>query len=223
MIALFQASLLSKIHRKAQYYFYILPYYIERVIESIESSLFSRYQPPQSIADQLRQELNKMSRHLDRHLFDHFIGTYRILKKWNSPEYVCLAGLAHALYGTESFRNISIPLNSRSHLREIIGEEAERLVYYYCVLKRQDFCKNLDRSTFSITSRIDGQRIPISKRDFKDITELFLADRLEQIFSLRFRFERRYFDFFIRAGEQLPLAGFLEFQRVRKIVNRLYK
>ena len=33
-------------------------------------------------------------------LLSHFRGTYDLLRRWGSPEAVCLAGLLHGVYGT---------------------------------------------------------------------------------------------------------------------------
>lgn len=63
-------------------------------------------------------------------LFPHLLGTYKILKKWNKPEYVCLAGLHHSVYGTEYFK-FHTPY-TRDYVKKIIGEQAENLVYEFC-------------------------------------------------------------------------------------------
>jgi hypothetical protein len=86
--------------------------------------------------------------HCDTNLFDHLLGTYKILKKNGKPEYICWAGLFHSVYETEyvSFNTVY----TRAQVISIIGEEAENLVYIFCnlnprinkLLNREDIWSN---------------------------------------------------------------------------------
>jgi len=69
-------------------------------------------------------------KHLDKTLFEHLWGTYSILKERAKPEYLCLAGLFHSVYETEYFK-LDAPY-SRTEVKELIGEQAENLVYEFC-------------------------------------------------------------------------------------------
>ena len=78
---------------------------------------------------ELRQHTESIG-HLDTTLFDHLWGTYSILKKQNKPEYLCLAGLFHSIYATEYFKfNTTY---TRNEVKDLIGEQAEILVYEFC-------------------------------------------------------------------------------------------
>jgi hypothetical protein len=44
--------------------------------------------------------------HLNGTLEHHLLGTCKLLMEWNNPEYVCDAGLYHAVYGTQPNRII---------------------------------------------------------------------------------------------------------------------
>jgi hypothetical protein len=70
--------------------------------------------------------------HCDTNLFDHLLGTYKILKENSKPEYICWAGLFHSIYETEyvSFNTVY----TRAQVISIIGERAENLVYIFCNL-----------------------------------------------------------------------------------------
>jgi hypothetical protein len=70
--------------------------------------------------------------HCDTNLFDHLLGTYKILKENSKPEYICWAGLYHSVYETEyvSFNTVY----TRAQVISIIGERAENLVYIFCNL-----------------------------------------------------------------------------------------
>ena len=78
---------------------------------------------------ELRQHTESIG-HLDTTLFDHLWGTYSILKKQDKPEYLCLAGLFHSIYETEYFK-FNTPY-TRNEVKDLIGEQAEILVYEFC-------------------------------------------------------------------------------------------
>jgi hypothetical protein len=71
--------------------------------------------------------------HSGRSLYLHLKGTHDLLRDWDNSEDVCLAGLFHSIYGTNSFKRQS--LDDRRKLRELIGDYAEQLVYNFSVAK----------------------------------------------------------------------------------------
>ena len=87
------------------------------------------------------------SSHSDRTLLDHLIGVHDILKEWGTPEYLQDAGLFHSVYGTTRYLHQST--NDRAAVKEMIGEQAEELVWQFCNL-------SLPRYD-SVLSQFDGQ------------------------------------------------------------------
>ena len=85
--------------------------------------------------------------HSGKTLIDHLIGVHDILKEWDAPQYIQDAGLFHSVYGTTVFKHQST--NDRDAVKELIGEQAEDLVWKFCSL-------NLPRYQ-DITSQFDGQ------------------------------------------------------------------
>ena len=69
-------------------------------------------------------------------LASHLLGVYSFLRLAKAPEYVCLAGLFHSIYGTE-FYDAGIKID-RTHVRNYIGKEAEVLVFLFCHLRDRD-------------------------------------------------------------------------------------
>ena len=69
-------------------------------------------------------------------LASHLLGVYSFLRLAKAPEYVCLAGLFHSIYGTE-FYDAGIKID-RTHVRNYIGKEAEELVFLFCHLRDRD-------------------------------------------------------------------------------------
>ena len=77
--------------------------------------------------------------HSGRTLLEHLIGTYKILDEGFAPLYVCDAGLFHSVYGTAYFKPKTISLDNRDIVKDIIGEEAENLVFMFCVISPPRF------------------------------------------------------------------------------------
>lgn len=76
------------------------------------------------------KELSENILHGNSSYFEHSIGVYNILKNMNAPEYICIAGLYHSIYDTETFKtNINI---TRKELINIIGNKSESLVFKFC-------------------------------------------------------------------------------------------
>ncbi len=76
------------------------------------------------------------TRHSGRDLLTHLRNTHDLLEAWGCPDDVCAAGLFHSVYGTNSFKHQSCPLDFRPNIAKLIGREAEFLAYLFCVLDR---------------------------------------------------------------------------------------
>ena len=85
--------------------------------------------------------------HSGKTLIDHLVGVHDILKEWDTPQYLQDAGLFHSVYGTTVFKHQST--NDRDAVKELIGEQAEDLVWKFCNL-------TLPRYQ-NIISQFDGQ------------------------------------------------------------------
>ena len=91
--------------------------------------------------DQHREFLTSLeadkTRHSGRTLFEHLKGVHDLLRDWDNPEEVCLAGLYHSIYGTDTFHHKS--LADRGRLKDMIGEHAEFLVHCFSTKDRPLF------------------------------------------------------------------------------------
>jgi hypothetical protein len=81
-------------------------------------------------------DANKV-RHSGRTLFDHLKGVHDLLRDWDNEHHVCMAGLFHSIYGTNTFKHQS--LNDRGKLIQMIGLKAELLVHYFSTKDRPFF------------------------------------------------------------------------------------
>ena len=69
--------------------------------------------------------------HVQSTLYDHLVGTWKILKGWKCSDDVCHAGLFHSIYGTQVFKPSLIPSNQREMVQSLIGKPSENLVYLF--------------------------------------------------------------------------------------------
>lgn len=131
--------------------------------------------------------------HTGSSAFDsHLQGVQLILRHWGAPEYISDAGLFHSIYGTEGFQGFKLPLSYRPKVRELIGLQAERLVWIFCMVDRFTFDQTLFQDLSNVTeggriellARPELGRFPIpleGEEEWLDFMELTLADWLEQV------------------------------------------
>lgn len=74
---------------------------------------------------------------------DHLLGVHNILRLWGQGKIIGRVGLFHSAY-SNSYVNLALydPSTERSEMQELIGKEAEDLVYMFCVINRQEVVVN---------------------------------------------------------------------------------
>jgi hypothetical protein len=130
--------------------------------------------------------------HLNGPLISHLVGTYQNLKAWGSREELCLAGLYHAVYGTAAFNKSLISVSRRHQIAEIIGKEAENIVYYYGACDRDVLYSQIGQSAeITYTNRFTGNTETLTQRMLSDLLELTLANELEIVTNDRAFLEKQ--------------------------------
>eukprot|EP00980_Cylindrotheca_fusiformis_P017240 scaffold5322_cov88-Cylindrotheca_fusiformis.AAC.2 len=129
---------------------------------------------------------------------EHLKGVQAVLRYWNSPNHLTKAGLFHSIYGTEGFQGFALPLSERSTIQKLIGKDAERLCFWFCMVDRSTFDTtildwqpspskeeddNKETTIFRLRSRPELGRFEmnLNKEEWLDFIELTLADWLEQV------------------------------------------
>ena len=74
--------------------------------------------------------------HVNGTLLAHLEGTCALLLGWGNPIDLCLAGLCHAIYGTDGFPVQLLDISRRWELKRMIGPQAEEFVYFYASCDR---------------------------------------------------------------------------------------
>jgi len=112
-------------------------------------------------------------------LLGHFEATAELLRQWgNSPD-VCLAGLCHAVYGTEGFPQSILDVSERGVLQDVIGPAAEGLVYFYGSSERNSFCPTVTLGPVRFRDRFTGTVFEPDETMLRDCLELMLANDVE--------------------------------------------
>lgn len=130
----------------------------------------------------LLRELNTDAHaHTDGTLLDHLRGTHKLLAIWGNEPDVCLAGLFHSIYGTQSYNMQSASIDDRLRIRKAIGMRAERLAFLFCVSRRAQFFDEISKEASSLFDRIHEEHIPVSQEDLRDLIEMEVANYVEFI------------------------------------------
>lgn len=131
--------------------------------------------------------------HSQKTYLAHLVTVYRLMESHGCTEELCRAGMFHSIYGTEKFQGFKLPLESRSTVRELIGERAERLAYLNCAMDRATLDQALDQpdEMLGIVDRLTGERVALSRDDFDDLCRVHLFDWLEQVPRSRYGWDYR--------------------------------
>jgi len=120
-------------------------------------------------------------RHSGRDFYTHLKGTHDLLRAWENPEPVCLAGLFHSIYGTLHFRRRAFPIHNRRIIRDLIGEEAEFLAYVFCVTERpKAFLAQAAAAKIVLYDDYADEIIRLSRSDLNKLLEIEVANLVEQ-------------------------------------------
>jgi len=118
--------------------------------------------------------------HSDRGLLDHLLGTRQLLVEWEARPALCDAGLFHSVYGTDHYELKAIPLTMRNEVQQLIGDEAEALVWLFCTMRRETLFQNPGREgELRVQHRLTDEWLPLTKIQFQDLLTMTIANTLE--------------------------------------------
>jgi len=131
--------------------------------------------------------------HTQKNYLAHLISVYKLMQAAACDEELCRAGLFHSIYGTEKFQGFKLPLSQRAELAELIGQRAERLAYWNCLMDRASLDAALSQSSepFLLRNRETGESISLTRRELHDLCCVHLFDWLEQAPRSRFGWDYR--------------------------------
>jgi hypothetical protein len=151
----------------------------ERVNPSQESVMSSV--PLKSFEQTLAflHEHTRSQPHSGRTLYDHLLGTHKLLVEWGRDEATCLAGLFHSIYGSYNYRRVTVPVEQRHIVAGVIGEDAEMLAYLFSYSRRPRAFFTATR-TYALDMRNEDQPKAISKETLIRLVEIECANEVEQ-------------------------------------------
>jgi hypothetical protein len=121
---------------------------------------------------------------------DHLLGVWRILVAWRQPADVCRLGLMHSIYSNSNVRMKVFDAeqgDGRAQVRRLIGEEAERLVHLFCVIRRDELLPFGDLAVPADGIEVGlihgAEKARLSRRDLGTFMVVTMADYAEQFFS----------------------------------------
>jgi hypothetical protein len=115
--------------------------------------------------------------HINGSLEEHLIGTHARLEAWGAHGVLLDAALFHAAYGTDHFGDNMVSLEQRGRIAEIIGKEAEALVYLYCACDRTYTWPRIGtEDPVRFRDRFADEIIDMPADELRDFCELTVAN-----------------------------------------------
>jgi hypothetical protein len=153
--------------------------------------------------------------HTQKNYLGHLVNVYNLLKAAECDEDVCRGGLFHSIYGTEKFQGFKLPLDRRADLVELIGDRAERLAYWNCMMDRGSLDERLTQTSepFVVRNRESGEAMALTRQEFDDLCCVHLFDWLEQAPRSRFGWDYRR-DAYRQMAQRLGEWAVQAFERV---------
>lgn len=139
-------------------------------------------------------------------LYAHLCRVQRRLAALGHGEHVQAAGLAHAAYGTDGFDVALLDRGDRATLRDLIGADAEAMVYRYGACGRERSWPRL-AATGEVTDRFTGGVVTLggdALTAFVDLSIVNELDVIEQDPSVAERHGRYFRELF---GAWAPVAS----------------
>lgn len=118
--------------------------------------------------------------HVNGSLIAHLEGTYQYLRAWGNRQELCIAGLYHAVYSTHGYQHQLATLNQRDLIIQMIGAEAENIVYHFSACDRHDFYPRIgrDKPVLFLDRFLHKTKI-LENQLLCDLLELTVANELE--------------------------------------------
>jgi hypothetical protein len=138
----------------------------------------------EAVLEFLRRHGADTTPHIFWDLLSHLIGVETLVRSWGGSDLLALAALSHATYGTHGFEPYLLEQGSRSELVDVIGPEAEALVYFYASCDRGAFYPQLTspvtvQSDLRFLDRFDARQSEPSAEYVTLFVDLTLANEVE--------------------------------------------
>lgn len=144
-------------------------------------------------------------------LLEHLDRVHEVLGDWGASEELQVAGLCHAVYGTTAFDRVLLPVAERPRLAEVVGVQAEALVYLYASCDRDVVHPRLEHDRPSrFRDRFTGGERLLPLADMRALMEITAANELDVVThsdEMAARHGTELHRFFERAADLLSPAA----------------
>ena len=166
----------------------------DEVFEKILSNDFEELDDPvlSNTIQAIKQRGGHKCWHKHSTFLDHLVSCHNILRLWGENEIVGRVGLLHSAY-SNSYVNLALfdRNKDRSLMKSLIGEDAEELVYLFCIIDRQDVVVNQLLSSGSIPEagisvrhlRDDNVQVHLTAEVLRMLLVFTMADVADQYFG----------------------------------------
>jgi hypothetical protein len=113
-------------------------------------------------------------------LYHHLVRVKSMVQAWGLDNNTIIAALCHSLYSTEFFKEAVLNINSREGLVKQIGKEAEQIVYYFAIIRRETIAYDKESNTFYFQS-LQNEKINISYELGYSLIHIMLANDIDHI------------------------------------------
>ena len=155
--------------------------------------------------------------HSSEGLFAHLQATSDLLRRWGNSDDICLAGLCHAVYGTDGFETALLDVSQRDEVKAVIGEAAEAFVYIYASCDRKFFYPLIGSRPLRFLDRFTQTEFEPAEDMVCACVELLLANDVEIAYREK-RFleytKTHYSEFFLRSKDFVSDAAFSDYCEV---------
>jgi len=111
---------------------------------------------------------------------DHLINTFNLLKKWKQHDDLCFAGMFHNIYGNKYFNpDLNV---SREDIKNLIGENAEELVFKFVNTDREKILDIGDKDLTILAAANQYEQQPIFKVE-DNLYDAFSLKNIERYFT----------------------------------------
>ncbi|WP_309238427.1 DUF6817 domain-containing protein [Actinoplanes aureus] len=130
------------------------------------------------VRDWLQQRGADTVRHPGGTLYAHLCRVEERLGKLGHSDHVCTAGLTHAAYSTDGFDLALVFWQDRGALRDLVGAEAEELVYLYGSCDRDRTWERL-AETKQVADRFTGETRELTTEELTPFVDLSIVNELD--------------------------------------------
>ena len=149
--------------------------------------------------------------HVNGSLAQHLWNTGLLLERWGNREALCLAGLCHAVYGTDGITGALVDHSARQAVAGIIGVEGEHVAYLYGACARDVFHPRIGTpAQLAFADRFAGCEYAIGEQALRDFCEITVANEIELAHANeRFRHKHHVAlaELFARMGDRVSVPA----------------